>query len=279
MARPKPGSWICARRGHVMPAGPVMLRTATPDDLPELRRTVDADTLAALGWTDQWELAWAADGAVAAPSTAGPLRRRLGLGAPAPVSEAMLRNPVSERFLILDGAARAVLGGIDMARAGAPRTVRVSFWLAPAARGHGHTVHALGGLGRLAAGHLGVETIVATSSASNPAAQAVLRGAGFLDDGGRDPDGSWRMVCGSTRRAARSCAHASTRCAPCSARGSTGPRAARPERRRGSVAGNRRRPVARRALGPPGLSGVVVQSPGTAAGPTRTRRGRRRSAR
>ena len=194
MARPRPGDWICARRGHVMPAGPVMLRTALPEDLADLRPTLDADTLAALGWTDDWDRAWGASGT---SDPVGSRRGRLRLRAREPeITESAARNPVSERFLVLDSRARTVLGGIDMARSAEPRTVGVTFWLAGPARGRGRAVHALDALGRLAAGHLGVRRIVAGSDRANPAAQAVLRSAGFTPDPGAFTDGSggaWRM--------------------------------------------------------------------------------------
>lgn len=197
MARPRPGDWICARRGHVMPAGPVMLRTALPEDLAALRPTLDAETLAALGWTDGWDQAWGASGA---DDPVGSRRGRLRVRARGPeITERAARNPVSERFLVLDSRGRTVLGGIDMARSAEPRTVGVTFWLAGPARGRGRAVHALDALGRLAAGHLGVRRIVAGSDRANPAAQAVLRSAGFTPDAGAFPTGpagtggTWRM--------------------------------------------------------------------------------------
>jgi RimJ/RimL family protein N-acetyltransferase len=194
MARPRPGDWICARRGHVMPAGPVMLRTALPEDLPDLRPTLDAGTLAALGWTDGWDRAWGA------ADPAGPVRSRRGrlrFRARGPeITGSAARNPVSERFLVLDGRGRQVIGGIDMVRSAEPRTVGVTFWLAGSARGRSRSVHALEALGRLAAGHLGVRRIVAGSDRANPAAQAVLRRAGFTPETSSlasTTAGAWRM--------------------------------------------------------------------------------------
>lgn len=171
-----------------MPAGPVMLRTAVPEDLPEIGRTLDAGTLEALGWTSAWDAAWW-DGMPAARA-GGRVRRWFGSDKPE-VSLAAAHNPVSERFIVLGPGGRSVIGGIDMARVSAPRTVRVSFWLVASARGRGRMVHALDALGRLAAGHLGVDRITASSNRVNPAAQAVLRKAGFSGDAATAP---WQMT-------------------------------------------------------------------------------------
>lgn len=62
----------------------------------------------------------------------------------------------------------------------AHRRAAVGFWVAEAHRGHGHAATALGLLGDWALATLPVDTLVAETSAANPAAGAVLAAAGFV---------------------------------------------------------------------------------------------------
>jgi len=65
------------------------------------------------------------------------------------------------------------------------------FWTAPAHRGHGHAATALGLLAAWALATLPLDTLVAETSAANPAAGAVLAAAGFTLAVERDDRQAW----------------------------------------------------------------------------------------